>query len=507
MKLKYTFLLWLSLLFIASLTFGQAKNIVISGSIDTSLMRLFECNKLHITLKETTNSNSGGKSIDVPVQINGFYSIVLNSPDRFNYLTFEMFDKGQNQYVNIGMREKYRYLTQAYLFEEGDSISIDIRKLGILVFSGKGSVKLNCQDQIYNTDSKINSGPVYRVNELYNSVGFERGLLLENNMIESITKMKLDILNSYTGFSKEVYNRIYLDILAATEYPMLINLSSIRTIYRPEISEDLITQKFFEKYTNKNNTVGIDSLYMEKSAYYAELLFEKELNRFKLYNTNASSTKGISFKDVYHSIVLRYHGKLRDKLIFICFQRMNVLNATAISIYVEEALKLIEDETYKALLVNWKDHQIQAYPFELTDSTGKIHKLSDYKNKVVVIDFWYTGCIWCIKLAESMRPVLQEYKKNKDVVFITVSIDKNKDMWLSSLRDGKYTSPENVNLYTNGMGRIHPLIENYGITAFPRQIIIGKDNKLINSNPPRVDIAIANKDKIIEIIDGALEFK
>lgn len=507
MKLKYKLLLCLSLVFTADLIFGQTKNIAISGTIDTSIMKLYESDRLHITVKETTNSDSRGESIDIPILTDGSFNAKISNPYQFTYLTFEMFNQKQNQYVNLGIGAKYSYLTQVYLFEEGDSITINVRRPGVITFKGRGSNKINCQDQIYNTDSQINSGPVYRVNELYGSVNFEKGLLLESSIIESITKIKLDILNSYTGLSKEVYSRIFLDVLAATEYPMLINLSSIRSLYRPKTSENLITQTFFEKYTNKNNTAGIDSLYMEKSAYYAELLFEKELNRFKLYNKNSSGRTGISFKDIYDRIVLKYHGKLRDKLIFICFQRMNVLNATSISMYVKEALKLMKEESYKALLINWKDHQTLAYPFELIDSTGKIHKLSDYKGRVVVIDFWYTGCVWCVKLAESMLPVMQEYKNNKDVVFITVSIDKNKNTWLSSLRDGKYTSQENVNLYTNGMGRNHPLIENYSIIAFPRQIIIGKDNKLINSNPPRVDGTIGNKNKFMEIIDKASKVK
>ena len=38
-----------------------------------------------------------------------------------------------------------------------------------------------------------------------------------------------------------------------------------------------------------------------------------------------------------------------------------------------------------------------AADWELKGLDGKTHKLKDYSGKVVVLDFWYRGCGWCIK--------------------------------------------------------------------------------------------------------------
>jgi len=35
--------------------------------------------------------------------------------------------------------------------------------------------------------------------------------------------------------------------------------------------------------------------------------------------------------------------------------------------------------------------------FSANDLEGRPHKLSDYRGKVVLLDFWYRGCGWCIR--------------------------------------------------------------------------------------------------------------
>ncbi len=61
--------------------------------------------------------------------------------------------------------------------------------------------------------------------------------------------------------------------------------------------------------------------------------------------------------------------------------------------------------------------------FTLTDvSTGKPVSLSDFKGKVVVIDFWATWCIPCRKALKFYEKLCRE-KRNEGLVIIAISID------------------------------------------------------------------------------------
>ncbi len=55
--------------------------------------------------------------------------------------------------------------------------------------------------------------------------------------------------------------------------------------------------------------------------------------------------------------------------------------------------------------------------WKLTDSAGNVHSLSDYRGKIVVLDFWATWCGPCIRAMPTLQRVYEEYKNRGVVVF------------------------------------------------------------------------------------------
>lgn len=124
-----------------------------------------------------------------------------------------------------------------------------------------------------------------------------------------------------------------------------------------------------------------------------------------------------------------------------------------------------------------------ANDFELPDLNNKTVRLSDFRGKVVFLDFWYTGCMGCAEYYQSNVSIAEEYFKDSSaVVFITISIDTNKDEWKRSILKNIYTSNLAFNLYTDGKGSSHPAISNYLVTGYPRPILISKNGKIFSNS-------------------------
>lgn len=69
---------------------------------------------------------------------------------------------------------------------------------------------------------------------------------------------------------------------------------------------------------------------------------------------------------------------------------------------------------------------IPAPDFTLKDPTGNEHTLSDYRGKVVILDFWATWCQPCLMVMPDLNAVHQQYK-DQGVVVIGINAWENGD--------------------------------------------------------------------------------
>src|ERR687893_223477 len=60
--------------------------------------------------------------------------------------------------------------------------------------------------------------------------------------------------------------------------------------------------------------------------------------------------------------------------------------------------------------------------FSLTSMDGKKFELASLRGKVVVINFWFTGCPPCIEEMPKLNELVEKFK-DKDVVFIAPTWD------------------------------------------------------------------------------------
>ena len=85
--------------------------------------------------------------------------------------------------------------------------------------------------------------------------------------------------------------------------------------------------------------------------------------------------------------------------------------------------------------------------FTLTDINGKKVSLSDFKGKVVYIDFWGTWCGPCRKELPYYKALQEKFTGNDNVVFMSVAMERGgRDQWSNFV---KSKSMPGVQLYSN----------------------------------------------------------
>jgi cytochrome c-type biogenesis protein len=149
---------------------------------------------------------------------------------------------------------------------------------------------------------------------------------------------------------------------------------------------------------------------------------------------------------------------------------------------------------------------IPAFDFTLTDQYGNEHTLSDYKGKVVFLNFWATWCPPCQKEMPDIEELYQEYNTNQDeVIFLGIANPSSEDYPKNS-----DVSKEEVKSFIEDNGYTFPtlfdetgeILDQYSISAFPTTFMIDKEGNIFGYVP-----GMMTKDIMVNIINQTLQSK
>ncbi len=160
------------------------------------------------------------------------------------------------------------------------------------------------------------------------------------------------------------------------------------------------------------------------------------------------------------------------------------------------ALQISEVDSYKKQIVKFAEG-MPAIDFSYSDALGKQHALSDYLGKVVLVDVWATWCIPCKAEMPHLEKLIEHYQGNPDIVFMGVSVDKQKDMskWETFVKEHGL---KGVQLLADKEFKSQIMID-YEITGVPRFMLFDKEGKIVSVNSARPSTA-----KLREMIDELL---
>ena len=116
----------------------------------------------------------------------------------------------------------------------------------------------------------------------------------------------------------------------------------------------------------------------------------------------------------------------------------------------------------------------QAPDFALPDINGKEVRLSSFKGKYILVDFWAS---WCGPCREENPNVVKAYNKykNKNFTILGVSLDEEKDKWIKAIQnDGLNWTQVSDLKHWNSM--VVPL---YHIEGIPHNVLIDPNGRVI----------------------------
>lgn len=111
----------------------------------------------------------------------------------------------------------------------------------------------------------------------------------------------------------------------------------------------------------------------------------------------------------------------------------------------------------------------EAADWELKDLAGATHTLREYRGRVVVLDFWYRGCGWCIRAMPQMKQLADDFR-DRPVAILGMNKDQNS-------QDARFVA--------DVMGLNYPTLvgataepEKYHVQGFPTLVIVDPQGKI-----------------------------
>jgi cytochrome c biogenesis protein CcmG, thiol:disulfide interchange protein DsbE len=133
----------------------------------------------------------------------------------------------------------------------------------------------------------------------------------------------------------------------------------------------------------------------------------------------------------------------------------------------------------------------EAIEFELKDINGQVYRLSDFKGKPVVLNFFATWCQPCIDEAPELEAFGKEYK---DAQLIIIAKGESK------MRMEKYIKESNSKLLYV-LDTKEETSKEYNVIGQPDTLILNKDGVIVErfTGP-------TTKERLIEIIEEKASF-
>ena len=204
-----------------------------------------------------------------------------------------------------------------------------------------------------------------------------------------------------------------------------------------------------------------------------------------------SSNKLGTLNEQFEFLKNSFSGKTREYVLFLLLKKeirnsASVKDTTLFTEFKQLNSNPLYDEylTANITFLNELPKSDAATQTLLLDKLGETISFEDvlkrHKNKLIFIDFWASWCKPCIEEIPSSKKISSKFV-NKDIIFIYLSLDKDRYKWIESEQALGLTT--NSYLVVNNFES--KLAKNFNIKGIPRYILLSRKGAVINSDAPR----------------------
>ncbi len=103
-------------------------------------------------------------------------------------------------------------------------------------------------------------------------------------------------------------------------------------------------------------------------------------------------------------------------------------------------------------------------------------KISDWKGKVVIIDYWATWCGPCRQSFPSLQKLYERYRNNPNVVIAVVNVWERSEDRVQTVKD--FLAKNTSLTFPMYLDKTDAVVGNYGVTGIPTKFYLGKDGRI-----------------------------
>lgn len=156
-------------------------------------------------------------------------------------------------------------------------------------------------------------------------------------------------------------------------------------------------------------------------------------------------------------------------------------NKELIESMIEQLSGIMHDNHYISRLQNQLDSKIgnnsRLQMIAMPDTTGTIIKTDEYKDHFIVLSLWASWHPESIERQDSLQATIKKMKK-RAVKFVNISLDTDREAWLSTIREHKLGGIHLCDL----KGWNNQLVKRLNTEDIPANYIINTSNKIITTD-------------------------